>query len=152
MPPTRHYSKHGHHYKNKIATTACKQAEAFSLRCLHKQGNLNSLRAHNRPAVLTLINQQGEPRYVTITSIQNGLATVFSNNNEYTITLGELDKYWYGQFILLWHKPTNYYSAITPGDNGDIIKWLETHYTKTQTTNSHQTYDHNLIKKVKTFQ
>jgi len=70
----------GHHYNNKIATTACKQAEVFSLRCLHKQGNLNSLRAHNRPAVLALINEQGETRYITITSIQNNLATVYSNN------------------------------------------------------------------------
>jgi len=142
----------GHYYNNKTATTACKQAEAFSLRCLHKQGNLNSLRAHNRPAVLTLVNEQGETRYVTITSIQDELATVFSNNNEYTIKLSELDKYWYGQFILLWHKPADYYSAITPGDNGGIVNWLNTHFSDNQNTNESQTYNNRLIEKVKAFQ
>ena len=142
----------GHHYNNKTATTACKQAEAFSLRCLHKQGNLNSLRAHNRPAVLTLVNEQGETRYVTIISIQDELATVFSNNNEYTIKLSELDKYWYGQFILLWHKPADYYSAITPGDKGDIVNWLNTHFTNNKNANKSQTYDNKLIEKVKAFQ
>ncbi len=142
----------GHHYNNKIATTACKQAEAFSLRCLHKQGNLNSLKAHNRPAVLTLINKQGETRYLTITSIQNDLATVYSNNTEYSVKLGDLDKYWYGQFILLWHKPDNYYSAITPGDNGDIVNWLNTHFTGTQTAVSGNAYNESLVEKVKTFQ
>ncbi len=142
----------GHHYNNKIATTACKQAEVFSLRCLHKQGNLNSLRAHNRPAVLALINEQGETRYITITSIQNNLATVHSNNNEYTIKLSELDKYWYGQFILLWRKPDNYYSAITPGDNGNIINWLNTHFSDDRVTSRRNTYGGSLIKKVKAFQ
>ncbi len=139
-------------YNNKTATTACKQAEAFSLRCLHKQGNLNSLKIHNRPAVLTLIDKQGTPRYVTITAIQNGLASVTSNNREYTIKLSELDKYWYSQFILLWHKPEFYSSAITPGSRGNIVGWLRTHFSDEQTTANNDVYDDDLVKQVKKFQ
>jgi len=141
-----------HVYNNKILSTACKQAKTFSLRCLHKQGNLNSLKAHNRPAVLTLINSQGDMRYITITSIQDNLATVYSNNNEYTIKLSDLDQYWYGQFILLWRKPDNYSTAITPGDNGSIVTWLNTHFADNQLVNSNNAYDDTLIEKVKTFQ
>lgn len=141
-----------HEYNNKIATTACKQAETFSLRCLHKQGNLNSLKAHNRPAVLTLIDKQGKPRYVTITSIQDDLASVISNNREYTVKLSELDQYWYGQFILLWHKPDFYSSAITPGDRGDIVSWLDTHFTGEQPAGARNSYDKNLVEKIKDFQ
>ena len=141
-----------HEYNNKTATTACKQAEAFSLRCLHKQGNLNSLKAHNRPAVLTLIDKQGAPRYVTITSIQNDLASVTSNNHEYTIKLSELDKYWYGQFTLLWHKPAFYSSAITPGDRGNIVRWLHAHFSNEATSEQGKIYDETLVAKVKAFQ
>ena len=141
-----------HSYNNKIITTACKQAETFSLRCLHKQGNLNSLKAHNRPAVLTLLNSQGEMRHITITSIQHELATVYSNNTEYTIKLSDLDQYWYGQFILLWRKPDNYSSAITPGDRGNIVSWLNTHFVDDQSTGGSKTYDDMLIEKVKDFQ
>jgi len=141
-----------HVYNNKILSTACKQAKTFSLRCLHKQGNINSLKAHNRPAVLTLINSQGEIRYITITSIQDKLATVYSNNNEYTIKLSDLDQYWYGKFILLWRKPDNYSTAITPGDNGSIVTWLNAHFVDNQLVNSNHAYDDTLIEKVKTFQ
>ncbi len=143
-------------YDKTSLTTACKQAKTYSLSCLHKQGNLNSLKVHNRPAVLTLVNNQGETRYVTITSIDDDRATVFSSNRAYTVKLNDLDKYWYGQFILLWQRPGNYSSAITPGDSGNIINWLNTQLTK---VNNKQladmifsTYDKNLVGKVKAFQ
>ncbi len=143
-----------HTYNNKILTTACNQAKTFSLRCLHKQGNLNSLKAHNRPAVLTLMNKQGEMRHITITSIQDELATVYSNNTEYIIKLSDLDQYWYGQFILLWRKPDNYSSAIIPGDSGTIVDWLTGHFTDNSSTDKLLTnaYDEALIEKVKAFQ
>jgi len=112
------------HYNEKTLKTACKQAATHSLSCLFKQGNLNSLKAHNRPAVLTLVNKQGDTRYVTITSIDNDIATIYSNNTAYTVKLSELDKYWYGKFILLWQKPDHYISAISPGDRGAVINWL----------------------------
>ena len=139
-------------YNHKIIAPACKQAETFSLRCLHRQGNLNSLKAYNRPAVLTLVNDQGEMRYITITSIKNDLATVYSNNTAYTIKLSELDQYWYGQFILLWRKPDNYSSAITPGDSGNIVAWLNNHFVDNQLISSSKAYDDILIEKVKAFQ
>jgi len=142
----------GHDYNNKSATTACKQAEVFSLRCLHKQGNINSLKAHNRPAVLNLINKQGEALYITITSIQNELASVFFNNRQYTIKLSELNEYWYGRFILLWHKPDEYSSAINPGESGNDVKWLHAQFSDEQTAGKNKTYGDSLVKKVKTFQ
>ncbi len=122
------------------------------MRCLHKQGNLNSLKAHNRPAVLALINPQGEMRHITITSIQDDLATVFSNNTEYTIKLSDLDQHWYGRFLLLWRKPDNYSSAITPGDSGNIVNWLNNQFVDEQLANTNNAYDETLVEKVKAFQ
>ena len=143
----------GHDYNNKLSTTACKQAEAFSLRCLHKQGNLNSLRVHNRPAVLNLVNTEGEIRHLTITSIQGETATVYSGSNEYTIRLSDIDRYWFGQFILLWKKPAEYTSAITPGDRGKIISWLRSQFSDQMPIgNDSDTYDQALVERVKAFQ
>jgi general secretion pathway protein A len=142
-----------HSYNEKTATTACDQAEAFSLRCLYKKGNLNSLKLHNRPAVLTLVNGKGETRHITITSIQEDLATIYSNNSEYTIRLSDLDRYWYGRFLLLWRKPDNYSSPIMPGDKGAIVSWLNAHFdTGQQADNGGSFYDDILIKKVRAFQ
>lgn len=143
-------------YNHKSKITACKQAEAYSLRCLYKQGNLNSLKVYNRPAVLTLINGQGKTRYVTVTSIANDAASLYANNKPYLIKLTELDKYWYGQFILLWQKPDFYSSAITPGNSGQIINWLNHRLSLINNTNPADDlvnrYDDYLVEKVKNFQ
>jgi general secretion pathway protein A len=142
-----------HNYNDKTATTACKQAEAFSLRCLHKQGNLNSLKTHNRPAVLKLVNDHGEIRYITITSIQGDIAIIYSNGSEHEVRLADLDRYWYGQFILLWRKPENYASAISPGDSGNIVAWLSAHFAEDRHENNNDRfYDSDLVEKVKAFQ
>jgi len=142
-------------YNAKTSVTACKQAQTLSLSCMHKQGNLNSLRIHNRPAVLTLINKEGEQRHVTITSIDDNSATLISNNSTYKVGLYELDKHWYGQFTLLWNKPENYSSSIAPGDSGAIINWLTTQLAKINNNPSDviiSTYDDYLIEKVIAFQ
>jgi len=142
-------------YNAKTSVTACKQAQTLSLSCMHKQGNLNSLRIHDRPAVLTLINKKGEQRHVTITSMDESSATLTSNNTNYKISLHELDKHWYGQFTLLWNKPENFSSSITPGDSGEIINWLTTQLAKIN-NNSYDaiisTYDDYLIEKIIAFQ
>jgi general secretion pathway protein A len=143
------------YYKEKTSKTACQQAATQSLSCLFKRGNINSLKAHNRPAVLTLINKQGKTRHVTITAIDNDIATIYANNTAYKVKLNELDKYWYGQFILLWKKPDYYLRAISPGDSGAIVNWLNTQLEK---INKHlperiiSTYDDTLLERVIAFQ
>jgi general secretion pathway protein A len=145
----------GMEYEAETRATACKQAETYALNCLYKTGNLNSLKTHNRPAVLTLVNSEGKTRHITITSIDDGSATVFSSNTKHTIKLTELDKHWFGQFILLWNKPEQYTSVIRPGDRGNIIDWLNTQLEKINNTHSTgiiNIYDQSLVEKVKTFQ
>ena len=142
-------------YNEKTFKTACKQAASYSLSCLYRHGNFNSLRTHNRPAVLTLLNKQGKTRHVTITSIDNDVATIYSNNTAYTVKLNDLDKYWHGKFILLWQKPAHYSTTISPGDSGSIINWLNTQLEKTNNRlpeATMNTYDDKLVKRVIAFQ
>ena len=143
-------------YDEKSKITACKQAEKFSLSCLYRNGNLNNLRKHNRPAVLTLVNDKGESRYITITSLHDESATIFSNENAYTVKLSDIDRYWYGQFTLLWQKPDHYSSPVSPGDSGYMVNWLYTQLKKIDHDNSANmiisTYDDYLVKKVKALQ
>lgn len=114
----------GQSYNSDSSMTACNQAALYSLGCLHKLGNINSLRIHNRPAVLKLVDTRGKERYILVTSINNDIASVYFNNARHTISLVDIDRYWYGQFTLFWHKPEHYRNAITPGERGNIIDWL----------------------------
>jgi len=142
-------------YDSNSGKTACNQAKELALRCLFKKGNLNSLKTYNRPAILSLFNSKGEPRYVTLTSISGDSATIYVNNTRHEVTLSQLDQHWFGAFTLLWQKPTAYTSAITPGERGEIINWLNTQISKINHSNLDMivsTYDQRLINKVKTFQ
>jgi general secretion pathway protein A len=145
----------GKQYNSKTSVTACRQATTFSLSCLHKQGNLNSLKQHNRPAVLSMINSTGEARYLTITSIDSDIASVSSGDRQYTIRLRDLDDHWYGQYTLLWLKPGSYSSAVSPGDSGSFVRWLDKQIsivTGQQQDHISNTYDEPLVAKVKSFQ
>lgn len=145
----------GKTYAAETGASACQQARTAALNCLFKLGNLNTLKKHNRPAVLTLVNTRGETRHITITAINDVTATIYSNNNEYHVRLSDIDKYWFGKFLIFWKKPDHYTSAILPGDSGEIINWLNTQILKVNNDFSDMivsTYDERLINKIKTFQ
>ena len=142
-------------YDKNTKPTACQQAIDYSLYCLHTQGNITNLKNHNRPAILTLTNKKGGIRYITIASINDEQATIHSRNNIYTIKLSELNKYWHGQFVLLWQKPKHYLSAIVPGDSGIIINWLHKkimEVTHEPAGDNKTTYTNFLAEKIITFQ
>lgn len=145
----------GKQYNSKTSVTACRQATTYSLSCLHKQGNLNSLKQHNRAAVLSMVNSTGELRYLTITRIEGDFAFVSSGDRQYTIRLRDLDDYWYGQYTLLWLKPGSYSAAVSPGDSNSFVRWLDEHISiisGEQQDRIVSTYDELLVEKVKSFQ
>ena len=138
----------------KTQTSMCRQAASLGLSCLHKQGNLNSLKMHNRPAVLTLLNSKGQSRYVTLSEINADTATLLFNNKSYRLKLGELDEHWYGQYILLWKKPRLYTRAISPGEASPLVPWLDEQLagiTGNERLNS-RNYSQRLAQRIKSFQ
>jgi len=145
----------GKQYNSKTSVTACRQATTHSLSCLYKQGNLNSLKQHNRPAVLTMVNNMGEKRYLTITRIDGDIASISSGDRQYNIRLRDLDDHWYGQYTLLWLKPGSYSSAVSPGDSGSFVRWLDEQISiisGQQQERISSTYAEPLVTMVKSFQ
>lgn len=149
------FRRWGQDFDYRSSINACTQASRHSLGCLHRLGNINSLRTHDRPAVLTLIDKQGTNRYLTITRIEDDIATVLYGDGEYLLSLDEIDRHWYGKFTILWHKPEEYRKAVSPGDSGDIIRWLQAqldHIGMMQDQPVRTSYDKTLQQTVKRFQ
>ena len=146
------FSLWGKKYNKNSGLSGCKQAEKLSLLCLHKQGNFNNLKTYNRPAVLKLITQEGNQRYVTVTKIQGNVATVYSNRISFVLPLSELDQYWHGQFSLLWNKPIEYTAPIKPGESGAIVGWLHSHLNIPGESDVRNIYTYALSRKVRAFQ
>jgi len=144
-------------YNSKTSISACHLAQRAGLRCLHKQGNLNSLLAHNRPAVLKLIDNTGTGIYVALVHIEKNIATLRNNTSSITVATATLDRHWLGQYSLLWRPPELYTRPLMPGDQGEMVGWLKHSLAKIFQTNSVSSdntdvYEGKLIDSVKRFQ
>jgi len=111
-------------YDRKSSNGACKQALTAGLRCLHKQGNLNSLRQHNRPAILKLFTPSGESAYLTLLALKGEQATLSIADKTINVSTSTLDQHWLGQYTLLWRQPDSYTKAETPKKTGKLADWL----------------------------
>ena len=152
---TQLFKRWGQDYDHRSSSSACRQATRYALGCLHRLGNINSLKTHNRPAVLTLVDKDGSNRYLTITHIEDDVATVVLGNHQYQLPLSDIDRHWYGKFTILWHRPEHYSKVVSPGDRGDIINWLQQQFNQLGMTDDDRitsTYDETLLQTVKRFQ
>ncbi|KPJ90198.1 MAG: hypothetical protein AMJ53_14540 [Gammaproteobacteria bacterium SG8_11] len=134
----------------------CEQAPSFGLSCLNLKGNLRSLRAYNRPAVLSLINGKGQTIYVAVTHVDENGASVHINGEPENLSLTDLEARWFGDYTLLWRPPPNFSGAIAPGKSGKEVTWvanlLAAANGQSLPPQDVMTYDENLVEQIKLFQ
>lgn len=136
--------------------SACKQAQAKGLRCLDVKGNFFDLNRLNKPAVLKLFDEKGQPFYAALTNLQGNTAKLIIGNKTLTFHIKEIEKRWFGDYILLWRPPQNYHGNIHPGYKGPAVEWLERQLSIAQGLNpeprSNLIYNNDLVRGVKKFQ
>ena len=103
---------------------ACDFAELNGLACLHKQGNWRSLLRIDRPAVLTLFNDNGQRIHLALLKIEGEEAYVAHGGESFKTTLDEIDRFWLGEYSVVWKLPPYKSGIIKPGQpkEGD---WLQ---------------------------
>jgi len=116
-------------YDDAPFTLACDFAEMYGLRCLHKNGNWRSLLKLNRPAVLTLINEIGESLYFGLLAIEGNEALVFHQNKTFWVALDEIDRYWLGEYSVIWKLPPFKSRVIKPGQKKET-EWLRSNMAR----------------------
>jgi len=102
-------------YTNEPFMLACEFSELYGLRCLHKNGNWRSVLKLNRPAVLTLISDYGETLYISLLAIRGDDAYITHQDKAFWVGLDELDKYWLGEYSIVWKLPPYQSNIIKPG-------------------------------------
>ncbi len=134
----------------------CDFVQDIGLDCLKMNGNLRSLVALNRPAVLVLVNDRGQPLYATIKKVEKNQATLEINGESKQVSMRALESRWFGDFTLIWQKPPEYHNPIMPGSIGTSVEWmagkLDVIYGTSLSSTSGLSYDRNLVNKLKGFQ
>jgi general secretion pathway protein A len=102
----------------------CSQAVAAGLACLNQRGSWNGLRQLNRPAILTIIGNDGDSHELVLTAIHDDSAELSIGGVAVTHPVSEITALWFGEFSLLWRPPFGVPVSLSPGSRGAEVLWL----------------------------
>ena len=135
---------------------ACRQAEAFGLRCRSARGGLDELRRVNRPAVLLMRDERGREFHAALIALKGYTATFVIGAETRTVALGVLAAQWTGRYTLLWRMPADAHENIRIGERGPAVEWLLRQLAqeqgKTLEPGRNPLFDEALVRQVRQFQ
>ncbi len=102
----------------------CEWARDQGLACLFQQGAWAHLRRLNRPAILTLTDQDGAEFQAVLDSLRGDQASLLFGERRYLVSLDELSNHWFGDHLVLWQPPGNAIRALAPGMRDAMVPWL----------------------------
>ncbi|MFT6030772.1 MAG: general secretion pathway protein A [Oleiphilaceae bacterium] len=136
-------------YQKKPFILACKFAEMYGLRCFHNSGNWRSVLKLDRPTVLTLTNELGQSLHFALLAIEGQDALISYQGEMYWVGMDELDRYWLGEYSVLWKLPPYKSSVITPGQASEG-EWLQSNLSRL--SRSYLSINEPMNKKIQRFQ
>jgi general secretion pathway protein A len=105
-------------------TDPCTQASQQGLDCLTQRGSLAQLHLYNRPAILLVNDDGGASHQVVLTRLDDEHARIQLGGTSHDIGIGELSRYWFGDFVMLWRPGTSQVKSLAPGMHGADVRWL----------------------------
>jgi general secretion pathway protein A len=134
----------------------CSQASNQGLECLNQRGSFGQLRLYNRPAILMLNDNAGASHQVVLTALDDEHATVQLGGASHDVSIGELSRYWFGDFVMLWRPGTSQVKSLSQGMRGDDVRWLRQSLQRVEGEHSDgpvsDVFDADLSKLVRDFQ
>jgi general secretion pathway protein A len=120
---TRLFGLWGAHY---VAGTIdpCTQAAQQGMECLVQRGSFGQLRVYNRPAILMLNDDAGIKHQIVLASLDDEHARIDLAGQTHEVGIGELSRYWFGDFVMLWRPGTQKVKPLSLGMRGDEVRWL----------------------------
>jgi general secretion pathway protein A len=102
----------------------CGQAQKAGLACLEQRGSWAQVRALNRPAILTLTDDQGQRHRVVLSAVDDKYATLNLGEHDEHVLLEDLSRDWFGDFTVVWKPKTSRTRLLSVGMHGDEVRWL----------------------------
>ncbi len=102
----------------------CTYAKDYDLGCMARKDSLETLRNMNRPAILTLYADDGDPFHVVMASLVDDNAIFIAGDTQYEMALAAITSRWFGEYLLLWQRPPFQSKLLQPGAKGDSVGWL----------------------------
>jgi general secretion pathway protein A len=132
----------------------CAQATTWGLRCFSGVGNFGTLASIDRPAILTLLDNEGRLYQVTLLSLKDELATLAFTFGIEAVTVHDLEARWQGHYQLLWRTTPQGFTLSKPGDRGSEVTWLAKNLLAAgiKSLRVKDVYDDDVVEAVRAFQ
>ncbi len=111
---------------NLSAANACVLVKQAGLRCLNRSGNWSHLRTFNRPVIVELIDNRGSSYHVLITALGVESVTIEMSGQRHVVALTDIDRLWFGDYMLLWRSRLLDQGALRRGMQGPAVQVLRT--------------------------
>lgn len=102
----------------------CNYAREYGLRCIVGQGDWNTLRELDRPAVLTLTREDGARVPVFLQSMQGTMLEMDIGGELYRLETGQVGSYWFGDYAVFVQAPPGGRMFLKAGDRDADVAWL----------------------------
>ena len=134
----------------------CDQAKKQGLQCVYQQGSWAEVRTLNRPAILTLIDDEGNAHQVLVAELSGNTAKLNLPDGVEKVSMSSLSRLWSGDYLVLWRPQIAIDKILAPGMRGDDVLWLRQQlYSalgESDTAPASDLYDEDLVKMVEEFQ
>ena len=105
------------------STDPCTQAAQQGLACVSERGSFGQLRLYNHPAILMLNTGDGASHQVVLSALADEQARLELGGMQ-SVGIGELSRYWLGDFVMLWRPANSPVMALSAGMRGAQVRWL----------------------------
>ncbi len=106
----------------------CDHAAEYGLYCLLGQGDWDTLRRYDRPAVLTLLKEDGTRTQVYLSSLDKTVAGITIAGESHEIPVEQVAKYWYGNYVLFVQAAPGGHLFLKQGSRNADVEWLRSRY------------------------
>ncbi len=105
----------------------CTAALLNDLKCIRlNNSSTKNLRQYNRPALVTVFNQQGIARKMLLKRINNDSYVLLSQNGEQVLSTEDFALRWRGDADLLWKPAPGFIDSINVGERSlQTVFWLQ---------------------------
>ena len=102
----------------------CEQARDAGLECLFQSASWAGLAQMDRPAILTLVDDDGDEHEVVLTGTLGDSAELSIGGVRVVRPIAEITRIWFGDYMLFWRPPTGAVMSLGPGSSGPAVAWL----------------------------
>lgn len=107
-----------------VAPDYCGFANGLGLYCLAEKGSWGLLRQYDRPVIMALTSRDGQSVPAVLQRLDDRVAELMIGDEVFKVDIGEVDRYWLGDFTLLLRLPPDGNALLTAGDRNPDVLWL----------------------------